>query len=126
MRLGGGAALTVSGTAFEVTPPPAAKGLKTVTCSVAGVAMSDARIVAVSCSVLLYTVGRLLALICTTEFVRKPLPVTVNVKLGPPADTADGAMLVIVGGAGCAAARRHIPIKTRSKTAGKILRVYGG
>lgn len=60
IRLGEGALLTVSATALEVSPPPAAKGLKTVIDSVAGVAMSDAKIVAVSCSELLNVVGRLL------------------------------------------------------------------
>ena len=83
IRLGEGALLTVSATALEVSPPPAAKGLKTVIDSVAGVAMSDAKIVAVSCSELLNVVGRLLPLICTTEFVTKPLPVTVTVNVGP-------------------------------------------
>jgi hypothetical protein len=120
MRLGEGALLTVSGAALEVSPPPVAKGLKTVTGSVAGVAMSDAKTVAVSCSVLLYTVGRLLPLICTTEFVRKPLPVIVNVKLGFPAATDDGLMLVITGVV-CALPAWYIPITTTSKTRGRPL-----
>jgi hypothetical protein len=48
--------------------------------------------------VLLYTVGRLLPLICTTEFVFvKPLPVTVNVKVGFPAATEAGLIVVITG-----------------------------
>jgi hypothetical protein len=42
------------------------------------------------------------------------LPVTVNVKLGPPAVTDGGLMLVIVGGA-CALATAHIPAKKTSK-----------
>jgi hypothetical protein len=49
------------------------------------------------------------------------LPVTVNVKLGPPAVTDGGLMLVIVGGA-CALAATHIPIK-KTKKEGNALAV---
>ena len=67
IRTGTGAVPTMSDTGFEVRPPPTANGLKAVTCNVVGVAMSEAKIVAVSCNALLNTVGRLLPLICTTE-----------------------------------------------------------
>jgi len=114
IRLGERAMLTVSGTALEIsTPVP--KILATVTCSVAGVAISDAKTVAVSCSVLLYTVGRLLPLICTTEFVFvKPLPVTVNVKVWFPAATEAG-LIVVITGAVCALPTWHIPVKATSR-----------
>ncbi len=63
IRIGAGAAVTASGTAFEVSPtPPAASGLNTVIWRLAGVTMSVAKIVAVICSALLNTVGRLLPL----------------------------------------------------------------
>ena len=53
MRVGAGTLLTTSGTAFDVRPPRTARGSKTVICSAAGVAMSVAKIVAVSCNELL-------------------------------------------------------------------------
>ena len=115
--------LTVSCSALEVSRP-VAKVLTTVTVSVPGVAMSDAKIVAVNPSVLLNIVGRVLPLICTTELVegpgRNPLPVTVNVKFGLPAETAVGLMLEIVG-AVCAVAHGCIAISARSKTNAKLL-----
>jgi hypothetical protein len=95
VRTGEGAGVTVSGIALEVVPPPAAEGLNTVTDSVAGEATSDAKTVAVSCNALRNTVGRLLALIRTTEVGMNPLPFTVRVKLGPPDETEAGERLVI-------------------------------
>jgi hypothetical protein len=70
--------------------------------------MSDAKMVAVTCSALTYIVDLLLALIRTTEVGTNPVPVTVSVKLGLPAVTTEGLMLVIVG-ATCAFACVHIP-----------------
>jgi len=114
IRLGGGPMLTVSCTALEVSRP-VAKVLTTVTSSAPGWAISVAKTVAVSCSVLLYTVGRLLPLICTTEFVFvKPLPVTVNVKVWFPAATEAG-LIVVITGAVCALPTWHIPIKATSR-----------
>jgi hypothetical protein len=46
----------------------------------------------------LKTVGRLLPLTCTVELpFTYPLPVTVNVKLGPPTPTVEGLIEVMVG-----------------------------
>ena len=111
--------MAASCTVFEVNPPPAANGLNTVTAKFAGVAISLAKIIAVNFSALTNTVGRLLPLICTTEFVRKLLPVTVSVKLGPPTVTEIGLILLITG-AVCAGANAHseihrIAIHIRSK-----------
>ena len=111
--------LTVSCTALEVSRP-VAKVLTTVTSSAPGWAISVAKTVAVSCSVLLKIVGRGIPLICTTELVegplgRNPLPVTVNVKVGFPAVTEAG-LVVFITGAVCALPAWHIPIKTTSRT----------
>jgi hypothetical protein len=110
IRLGEGAALAVSGTPLDVNPPPAANGLNTVTRRVDGVAMSEPKIVAVSFSPLTKTVGRLLPLICTTEFVRKPLPVTVKVKFRPP-DATEGGLMLAITGAVCARPAWHVATK---------------
>ena len=96
----------------------------TVTSSVPGWATSVAKTVAVSPSVLLNIVGRVLPLICTTELVegplgRNPLPVTVSVKFGLPAETGFGLMLEIVG-AVCAVAQGCIAISAKSKTTTKL------
>jgi hypothetical protein len=114
IRLGGDPMLTVSCSALEVSRP-VAKVLTTVTVSVPGVAMSDAKIVAVNPSVLLNIVGRVLPLICTTELVEGP-----GRKFGLPAETAVGLMLEIVG-AVCAVAHGCIAISARSKTNAKLL-----
>jgi hypothetical protein len=64
IRLGAGATLTVSVTGFDVSPPlTAVGGSNTVTCKAPGVAISEAKIVAVSCSALLNVVVRALLLI---------------------------------------------------------------
>jgi hypothetical protein len=59
----GTAVVIVSITAFEVIPGLAASGLNTVTWSAAGKLTSEAKIVAVTWSGLMNTVGRLLPLI---------------------------------------------------------------
>src|ERR1039458_422402 len=70
--------------------------------------------VAVSCSELLNVVGRLLPLICTTEFVRKPLPVTATVNVGPPAATEAG-LTPVTTGAFCALPGSRTPLPKNEK-----------
>ena len=96
-RTGEETLLTVRSNGFDVRPPPAPVGMKTATWIFPGVATSDARTVAVTCSALTYIEDLLAPLSCTTEPGTKPAPVTVSVKLGLPAVTTDGLMLVIVG-----------------------------
>jgi hypothetical protein len=124
VRLGEGAALATICAAFEVCARPP-KGLKTVTTSGAEVARSDAKTVAASCSELLNTVGRLLPLICTTELARKPLPVTVKVKVVLPDETEAGLMLVM-NGVVCALVAWHMAVMAISKRSGTILDEHRG
>ena len=81
--------------AFEVPPPGA--GLKTVTLAVPAVAMSAARIDAVSCVALTYVVVRFVPFHLTTELEMKFVPFTVTVKPAPPAVADEGLRLVVVG-----------------------------
>jgi hypothetical protein len=86
---------TVNVTAFEVPPPGA--GLVTVTFKVPAMAMSEARMTAVSCVALTRVVARALAPKFTAEVETKPVPFTVKVKAAPPAMALLGGMVVIVG-----------------------------
>src|SRR5713101_6566305 len=81
--------------ALEVPPPGA--GVKTVTCGVPAVTRSVAGMLAVSWVALTNVVVRLPPFHCTTDAGTKPLPVTVRVKAGSPAERVVGEMLVSVG-----------------------------
>ena len=87
--------LMVKVAAAEVPPPGA--GLFTVTLAVPAVAMSLAGMAAVNCVALPKVVVRGLPFHCTVEPFTKPLPLTVNVNAVPPAVTAFGLKVVIVG-----------------------------
>ena len=64
-------------------------------------------------------------LIWTTELVRNPLPVTVKLKVAPPATTLGGLMPVIEGVAWALAAGSRV-VETASTTKSKIpARRYG-
>src|SRR4030042_2052634 len=65
--------------------PPPGVGLKTVTLAVPAVAMSAARIEAVTCVELTYVVVRSVPFQRTTEPLTKLVPLTVRVKPAPPA-----------------------------------------
>ena len=81
--------------ALEVPPPGA--GLKTVTCAVPAVAMSEAGIEAVTWVEDTYVVVRFEPFQRTTDPDTKFVPLTVNVKAGPPAVADEGLRLVVVG-----------------------------
>jgi hypothetical protein len=81
--------------ALEVPPPGV--GLKTVTLAVPAVAMSAARIDAVTWVALTYVVVRFEPFHLTTELEMKFVPLTVNVNAEPPAVAEDGLRLVVVG-----------------------------
>src|SRR5882724_6152999 len=85
----------VSVCAFDV-PPPGFE-LKTVTGAVPVAAMSAAGIAAVSCVAETNAVARFTPFQRTAEVETNPVPLTVRVKAGPPAVTADGLSPVIVG-----------------------------
>ena len=87
---------TVKLTAFDVVPP----GLVTVTLKLPAMAMSEARMAAVSCIALTNVVARALPLKLTLEPLRKFVPFTVKVRAGPPAMALVGEILVIVGVSG--------------------------
>src|SRR5262249_11031710 len=91
----GAGLLTVNATVPEVPPPGAA--LATVMEREPGEAMSPARIVAFSCVELTNVVARLEPLTRTVDPLTKFEPLTVRVKLPPPADVEDGEMLEILG-----------------------------
>ena len=80
---------------MEVPPPGA--GLKTVTLAVPAVAMSAARIEAVSWVEEPYVVVRFVPFHLTTEPEMKLVPFTVRVKPAPPAVADVGLRLVVVG-----------------------------
>src|SRR5260370_5284485 len=84
---------TVKLTEFDATPP----GLVTVTLKLPAVAMSEARMAAVSCVALTNVVARALPLKVTIEPVTKFAPFTVKGKAAAPAMALRGHMLVIVG-----------------------------
>ena len=71
--------------------------MNTVTVLVPAVAMSAARIAAVSWVADTYVVVRLEPLHCTTEPLTNPLPLTVSVNAVPPAVPEAGLRLVVVG-----------------------------
>ena len=77
--------------------PPPGVGLKTVTLAVPAVAMSAARIAAVTWVALTYVVVRFVPFHLTTELEMKLVPLTVNVNAEPPAVADDGLRLVVVG-----------------------------
>ena len=81
--------------ALEVPPP--GTGLKTVTLAVPAVAMSAARIEAVTCVALTYVVVRPVPFQRTTELEMKLVPFTVRVKAAPPAVAELGLRPVVVG-----------------------------
>ena len=77
--------------------PPPGVGLKTVTLAVPVVAMSAARIEAVTCVEETYVVVRPEPFHLTTELEMKLVPLTVKVKAAPPAVADEGLRLVVVG-----------------------------
>ena len=79
--------------AFETVPP----GFVTVMLAVPGVAMSEAGMAALSWVLVTKVVVRFDPFHLTTELETKFVPLTVNVKARPPANTALGLMLVSVG-----------------------------
>src|SRR5215831_17786802 len=91
----GAGLLTVKVTALEVPPPGAA--FATVMEIEPGAAMSPARIVALSCVELTNVVARLEPLTRTVDPFTKFEPLTVRVKLAPPAAVEEGEMLEILG-----------------------------
>jgi hypothetical protein len=80
--------LTGRNTTFDMPPPGA--GLATVTEPVEAVAMSEPRIVAVSCEPLTNVVVRGLPFQFTTDPDTNPVPFTVSVKPAPPGATLAG------------------------------------
>jgi hypothetical protein len=90
--------------------PFALLGLRTVICKTPGWAMSDAKMVAVSCNALTKVVARGLPLTSTSMPTAKLLPVTVRANAGPPAVTEEGLMEVMV----CAQAWLQDPNSTRA------------
>src|SRR6267142_519117 len=91
----GAGLFTVNVCAFDVPPPGA--GLKTVTAAVPAPAMSPGSIAAVSREADRKVVGRSPPFQRTVDVGTKPVPVTVSVNPGPPADAADGLKPVTVG-----------------------------
>jgi hypothetical protein len=81
--------------ALEVPPP--GEGLNTVTLAVPAVAMSEARIEAVSCVDETKLVLRSKPFHLTTEPEMKLVPLTMSVKAAPPAVAEVGLRFVVVG-----------------------------
>jgi hypothetical protein len=73
---------------FEIPPP--GLGFRTVTEAVPAVAMSEAKIVAVSCAARTKVVVLTPPFQFTTEPETNPVPFTVRVNPGPPGDAAVG------------------------------------
>ena len=71
--------------------------MKTVTLAVPAVAMSAARIDAVTWVALTYIVVRFVPFHLTTELLTKLVPFTVRVNAVPPAVADEGLRLVVVG-----------------------------
>ncbi len=90
--------MTVSVAPFDVPPPGA--GVTTVIVAVPPLAISLARIVAVSDVALPTVVARGLPFTCTTDVPTKFVPVTVNANAAPPAVTVAGLIIVSVGAGG--------------------------
>jgi hypothetical protein len=88
-------AFTVKLTLLEVPPPGA--GFVTVTAFVPAVAMSDARMAAVSWVALTKVVVFAAPAKLTVEELTKPVPFTVRVNACPPAVALGGISVVIVG-----------------------------
>ncbi len=84
---------TMKLTAFDVPPP----GLLTVTLTLPTVAMSEARMAAVTCVALTKVVTRALPPKLTTEFATKFVPFTVKSNPAPPAVALVGEMVVMLG-----------------------------
>src|SRR5262249_39801136 len=74
--------------------------------------MSLALIVAVSCEPLTKVVGRALPFQFTTEPETKPVPLTVNVKSGPPGAVASGTRGWLTYGTGFVASASAGPTKS--------------
>jgi hypothetical protein len=70
--------------------PPPGPGLTTVTAAEDAVAMSDARMVAVSLALLIKVVARGLPFQFTTDPATNPAPLIVRVRPGPPGAVASG------------------------------------
>lgn len=102
LRLGAGL-LMVKLKAFDAPPPPLVlAGLKTVTLAAPALAMSLAGIVAVNCALLLKVVARSAPFQRTTAPLTKLAPLTVSVKLPPPAVAWLGLSAARLGvGLGC-------------------------
>jgi len=98
--------LTVKPMAVDVPPPGA--GVNTVMFGAPAVAMSLARIVAVSWLADTYDVLRALPLTWITELPANPLPLAVSVKLAPPAATVVGLMVLRTGTPGAAVTLRFM------------------
>ena len=77
--------------------PPPGVGLKTVTLAVPAVAMSAARIEAVTCVEETNVVVRFVPFHLTTELEMKLVPFTVSVKAAPPAVADEGLRLAVLG-----------------------------
>ena len=92
---GFGALATLKTTAVEVPPPGV--GLITVTLALPAVAMSEARMAAVSCVALTKVVVFALPLNWTTDVETKFVPLTVRVNAAPPAVAPVGDSEVIAG-----------------------------
>jgi hypothetical protein len=90
-----GYGVTVSGTGLEVPPPGV--GLKTVIFAVLGVAISVAVIVAANWVAETKVVVRFEPFHLTLEVGTNPFPLTVRVKLPPPAVTETGLMFPMDG-----------------------------
>src|SRR5690242_2912336 len=103
-----GKMLLITGTGETVTSkfiaaevPPPGVGVTTVTDAGPTAAMSAAGICAVSWVELTNVVGRAAPFQRTSEPCTKFDPVAVNVKIGPPAVAAFGAIAVTMGAANC-------------------------
>ena len=82
---------------WEFDVPPPGVGVTTVTDEVAPTAISLAKIVEVSWEPDTKVVARLTPFICTVEVETKLVPLTVRIKLAPPAVVDEGEILVVVG-----------------------------
>lgn len=74
----------VTGRKTTLDVPPPGVGLTTVTETVPGVAMSEARMIACNCEALTKVVGRGLPFQFTTAPGANPVPFRVSAKPGPP------------------------------------------
>src|SRR5271155_4062251 len=88
-------------------PPPGA-GFVTVIFDMPAVAMSPAKIAAVSCIEFTKVVTRGLPFQFTLELLMKPPPVTVSVNAAPPAATEEGFKFETVGAGLAGASRKNV------------------